>query len=323
LPKPLILAKPAKFTDLRWAYFTFSTKLHGARFECSLDGAPFRPCPNHVVYGLIEGHRKLGKVCKRAGRHGRSHRRPKRCGAKPRRARRHLARARHPRHTMVCRQPRRRHQRRCVKAFIVGAGRPLRFGTHTFRVRVQGKGKRGKIGPPAVYTWTILTKAQLEARRREEARANGRGQGGGSGSGGGGGGPTGSASQGGGENVVPIVRARNFLISGSPDGLLYPGGPALTIPLHIFNPNPQPIVVTSITVSVAGNPPGCSAEENLRLTQSNASTAQPLRVAPGETVVLPAQGVTAPTIQFLDLPVNQDACQNATFPLLYSGSAHA
>jgi hypothetical protein len=36
---------------------------------------------------------------------------------------------------------------------------------------------------------------------------------------------------------------------------------------------------------------------------------------------LPAVGVAAPTIQLRDLPVNQDACQSASFPLSFSGSA--
>lgn len=117
------------------------------------------------------------------------------------------------------------------------------------------------------------------------------------------------------------MRAANFSISGLPEGALYPGGPALEIPLRIFNPNPVPITVTSLSVAVASSPPGCPAEENLRIVQSNVSPANPLRVGPGETVTLPTATVSAPTIQFLDLPVNQDACKNASFPLVYSGVA--
>ena len=41
----------------------------------------------------------------------------------------------------------------------------------------------------------------------------------------------------------------------------------------------------------------------------------------GGSFRLPAQGVTTPSIQLRDLPVNQDACKNARFALEFTGSA--
>jgi hypothetical protein len=40
-------------------------------------------------------------------------------------------------------------------------------------------------------------------------------------------------------------------------------------------------------------------------------------------MTLPAQGVSAPTLQLLELPSNQDACKGVTFRLRYAGNAHS
>ena len=42
----------------------------------------------------------------------------------------------------------------------------------------------------------------------------------------------------------------------------------------------------------------------------------------GGAVSLPAPGVAPPTIALRDLPFDQDACQGASFPSLFSGEAH-
>jgi hypothetical protein len=123
-----------------------------------------------------------------------------------------------------------------------------------------------------------------------------------------------------------ITRAtnRDFTITGSAGGLLYPGAPARAIALTLTNPNSVAIYVTSLQVTVASSSrPGCSAATNLALTQSNVSSAAPARVPAGGSVTLPVQGVSAPTIRMVNLPVNQDACKNASFALSYSGSAHS
>jgi large repetitive protein len=124
--------------------------------------------------------------------------------------------------------------------------------------------------------------------------------------------------------TITRATSREFSISGSTTALLYPGAPAQPIALTLSNPNSVAIYVTALQVSVAGGAsPGCSAATNLSLTQSSASSTAPARVPAGGSVTLPAQGVTAPTIRLLNLPVNQDACKNTRFSLSYSGSAHS
>jgi hypothetical protein len=103
--------------------------------------------------------------------------------------------------------------------------------------------------------------------------------------------------------------------------LLFPGAPPVALPLVIANPNPVPIFVTSLSVTTTGDPPGCAGAENLALGQSSLSSASPLKVPAGRSVSLPAAGVSPPSIQLRDLPVNQDACQNARFPLAFAGKA--
>jgi hypothetical protein len=124
--------------------------------------------------------------------------------------------------------------------------------------------------------------------------------------------------------TITRATSREFSITGSTTALLYPGAAAQPIALALSNPNSVAIYVTALQVSVAGSTsPGCSAATNLALTQSSASSTAPVRVPAGGSVTLPAQGVSAPTIRMLNLPVNQDACKNARFSLSYSGSAHS
>jgi hypothetical protein len=102
---------------------------------------------------------------------------------------------------------------------------------------------------------------------------------------------------------------------------LYPGDPPVALPLMVSNPNPVPIFVTSLRVSVTADPVGCASATNLSLGQSGTSPTAPIEVPAGGSVSLPAPGMAPPTIQLRDLPVNQDACQNTHFPLEFSGSA--
>jgi hypothetical protein len=104
-------------------------------------------------------------------------------------------------------------------------------------------------------------------------------------------------------------------------GALYPGAPAVTLPVTIDNPNPVPIHVTSLRVTATADPPGCARAENLLLAPAGLSSEAPLRVPAGGSASLPAPGTSPPEIQLRDLPVNQDACQNARFPLAFSGEA--
>ena len=104
-------------------------------------------------------------------------------------------------------------------------------------------------------------------------------------------------------------------------GQLYPGAPPQALPLVVGNPNSSPISVTSLRVAVAADPVGCDSAANLELIQSSASSAKPLQIPAGGSVRLPAKGVSAPAIALRDLPVNQDACRGAQFPLSFSGEA--
>lgn len=104
-------------------------------------------------------------------------------------------------------------------------------------------------------------------------------------------------------------------------GLLYPGAPPVALPVRIVNPNPVPIRITSLRVATVGDPEGCPSATNLELIHSSASNSAPLRVPAGGSLNLPAPGVSPPAIRLRDLPVNQDACQHARFPLGFSGTA--
>ncbi|HEY8809783.1 MAG TPA: hypothetical protein VIM28_07145 [Solirubrobacterales bacterium] len=120
-----------------------------------------------------------------------------------------------------------------------------------------------------------------------------------------------------------VLAAKDFSIVPDLSGLsaLYPGAPPLALPLTVQNPNPAPILVTGLRVSVSADPVGCASADNLALGQSSASRSTPLEVPAGGSVRLPAHGVLPPTIQLRELPVNQDACKNARFPLEFTGSA--
>ena len=127
-----------------------------------------------------------------------------------------------------------------------------------------------------------------------------------------------------GSGNAPAGQSATFTISGSPEGLMFPGAPARRIPLALSNPNTAPIYVTSLTVSAASENPDCPVEENLLITQSDASSLIPVLVPAGGSVTLPAQGVTAPSVQLIDLTaINQNGCKGTIFLLRYTGSAHS
>jgi hypothetical protein len=120
-----------------------------------------------------------------------------------------------------------------------------------------------------------------------------------------------------------VLEPKDFSITPQLGGLaaLYPGAPAQALPLTITNPNPVPILVTSLQVKATADPAGCPSAENLVLSGSSVSSAAPIKVPASGSVSLPAPGASAPSIQLRDLPVSQDACQRAQFPLAFSGTA--
>jgi hypothetical protein len=102
---------------------------------------------------------------------------------------------------------------------------------------------------------------------------------------------------------------------------LRPGAPAQPLPLRIVNPNPAPIEVTSLTVAVAPESSTCPADPNFEVTPSSLSPAAPLTVPAGGSVSLPTATATAPAVAMRELPVDQNACQDATVRLDFSGEA--
>jgi len=124
--------------------------------------------------------------------------------------------------------------------------------------------------------------------------------------------------------VSASTSGQPFTISGGYGGLLYPGKVA-ALALRVVNPNGDPILVTSITVTIQGGTslPGCDGPANLQVTQSNVSAANPLTVPANGSVTLPSGGVSAPQVTMLNLPTNQDACKGAVFSFAYSGSSHS
>jgi len=102
---------------------------------------------------------------------------------------------------------------------------------------------------------------------------------------------------------------------------LMPGAPAQPLPVRISNPNPAPIEVTSLTVTVSLEPSACPADPNFEVTPSSLSPAAPLTVPASGSAGLPTSTATAPAVAMRELPVDQNACQGATVHLDFSGEA--
>jgi len=102
---------------------------------------------------------------------------------------------------------------------------------------------------------------------------------------------------------------------------LLPGAPGQELPVRIGNPNPVPIEVTSLTVTVSPDPPGCPADPNFAVRPAGLSASAPLVVPAGGTASLPSATVSAPTLALRELPSDQNACQGATVQLAFSGEA--
>jgi hypothetical protein len=119
-----------------------------------------------------------------------------------------------------------------------------------------------------------------------------------------------------------VLEPKPFTVAalGATVGPLYPGQAPSPIPVTISNPNPVAITVTALKVSASGGGAGCDPATNLALT-APALGGGKLRIAAHGSVSLPTASVAAPTISLLELPVPQDACQNANFSLAFSGSA--
>jgi hypothetical protein len=127
-------------------------------------------------------------------------------------------------------------------------------------------------------------------------------------------------------NVSPVTsyswkisKAISFAISGNGAGLLYPGGAWVELPLLLTNSKNFTLYVTGITVSVSSSPGGCSAAPNVEIQQSNLSPSNRFAVPANGSATLPS--ANRPRIRLKETGVNQNACQNTSFGLSYSGTA--
>jgi hypothetical protein len=122
----------------------------------------------------------------------------------------------------------------------------------------------------------------------------------------------------------PRLHAKSFSIgsAGKKPPALLPGSRPSPIALTLGNPNQARIFVTRLRVAVTSSPPSCPSAQNIRVVQSNATRAHPIAIPARSSVRLPAQGRSAPKIQLLDRPVNQDGCREGRFLLRFSGRAY-
>jgi hypothetical protein len=192
--------------------------------------------------------------------------------------------------------------KRCRRTRELTEG-PLTLGEHTIRVRARDR--RGRLSRAASYTWTIESPAAAATPVPSSPSP-----------------PPSSTEPASGPPSPPGGRSFSLSTAGS-GSELFPGGPPETIPLTLYNPSDEALYVTSVTVAVSRSPAGCEAASNLRLTQSNVSAERPVIVPAKGSVTLPAQGASAPTVQLLELPSNQDACKGASFRLRYTGDGHS
>jgi len=174
-------------------------------------------------------------------------------------------------------------------------GRNLRF-----QCRLDGRGWKG-CRPPVLFTGLVAGSHSFSVRVLAASGRHGR--------------PAGFRWR--------VLEPKDFSIVPQRAGLgaLYPGAPPQALPVTIANPNPVPIFVISLRATASTDPQGCASAENLLFAEASVSNAQPLKVPAGGSVSLPAPGVSSPAIQLRDLPINQDACQHASFPLAFSGQA--
>jgi hypothetical protein len=288
---PWITAKPAKRTWRTSARFGYTDGWHGVSFQCSLDGARFSSCTSPIRYpGPFAGGFHTFRV---------------RALGWSRRQRVLSSPASYtwlvdlqPPVPRIARHPTDpTSARRATFAFTDGEPRAR------FQCRITGAWRA--CSSPMSYRRLSVTKHHFQVRAID---------------------PPGRPS--------PVARfdwrivtqaIESFSIGAGEvvGGLLYPRAAPQAISVTLANPNGISIFVTSVTVTVPSGPAGCDSATNVSLTQSNVSSVAQVKILAHGSLTLPAQGRTAPTIQLLDLPVNQDACQSARFPLRFTGSAHS
>jgi hypothetical protein len=134
----------------------------------------------------------------------------------------------------------------------------------------------------------------------------------------------GGVSEGSGTTVATLPA---FTLTGQVTGPLEPGIPQ-PVDVAITNPNPVPLSVSALSVSVAGiSAPQatgvltCTAAD---FTSQPYAGPDPVVVPPSSTRTLHQLGLPAdewPQLELIDLPRDQDGCQGATLTLAYDGHA--
>lgn len=120
-----------------------------------------------------------------------------------------------------------------------------------------------------------------------------------------------------------LTNVANFTMSGNISGPFYPGT-SQSVNLSITNPNPAQITIPagSITITVTtSNQAQCPGATNFTMSQS---LTQAVPVAGNSTDSLSQLDVPTadwPIVKMIDTNTNQDACENLTLTLHYSGSA--
>jgi hypothetical protein len=110
-----------------------------------------------------------------------------------------------------------------------------------------------------------------------------------------------------------------FVISGNVDGL-FPGGSA-TLPLRIHNPLSTSIRVDTLTLIAGAANAGC-APANIAAGPGLAPLNNLYTITLSPALVIPkGKTVDGPVVPITLRNSAPDACQNATFPLVYGGTA--
>ncbi len=113
------------------------------------------------------------------------------------------------------------------------------------------------------------------------------------------------------------------ITGGAPAGVkLYPGGAAVPVDLVFINPNGAPIMITGVEVTISGtSAAGCAAGD---FTVDRQLVVTPALVVPGDATrslsQLDANQDHWPKLRMIDNG-DQDACQDATVDLAFTGEA--
>jgi hypothetical protein len=123
------------------------------------------------------------------------------------------------------------------------------------------------------------------------------------------------------------VALPDYQVSGNVVDPLWPGMPR-AIDLTISNPNPLPLSLTGLTVSITSiTAPRATAVlpcSSSDFTVQQYSGAYPVVVPASSTASLQELGIPSsawPQLAIIDLPTDQDGCQGASLTLAYSGQA--